>query len=122
MCAPSWWHLYGARAPELYGYAVKVLSQSVNTCCAKRELAACDCIRSLKRTKMNAGRAESLVYVHYNHRLFTRSREDYQGMYQNWDNFIIDDNLEIDVEAIKEREYAKLGDNRSIERQSMTYI
>lgn len=121
MSALSWWHLYGASAPELYGLAIKVLSQCVNTCCADRELATCDYIRNVKRNKTNVGRAESLVYVHYNHRLFTRNREDYEGLYQNWDNFLTDDNLEIDVEAIEEREYAKLRGNEIFETQSRPY-
>lgn len=121
MSALSWWHLYGASAPELYGLAIKVLSQCVNTCCADRELATCDYIRNVKRNKTNVGRADSLVYVHYNHRLFTRNREDYEGLYQNWDNFLTDDNLEIDVEAIEEREYAKLRGNEIFETQSRPY-
>ncbi|KAI8524209.1 hypothetical protein RHMOL_Rhmol13G0132400 [Rhododendron molle] len=61
--------------PVLLSFMVLPLRFYLNvltyTCCAERELAACDCIRSVKRTKMNAGRKESLVYVHYNHQLFT---------------------------------------------------
>ena len=57
---------------------------------------------------MNADRAKSLVYVHYNHRLLTRYREDYGGTYKNYDSFINDDNLEKDMEALEDREYVLL--------------
>ncbi|GMP88719.1 hypothetical protein CsSME_00040602 [Camellia sinensis var. sinensis] len=70
---------------------------------------------------MNAGRAESLVYVHYNHRLLTRNREDYEGPYWNWDNFLTDDNLEIDLEAIEDKEYAMLHGNEIKAAQSSPF-
>ena len=34
--------------------------------------------------------------------------EDYEGRYKNWDNFVNDDNLEKDMEALENREYALL--------------
>lgn len=83
--------------------AIKVLSQCINPTCADIELATCEYIRNVKKNKMDAGRAESLVYVHYNHQLLTRNREDYEGSYWNWDNFLTDDNLEIDAEAIEDK-------------------
>ncbi|PSR89905.1 50S ribosomal protein [Actinidia chinensis var. chinensis] len=121
MSALSWWHLYGASAPELYGLAIKVLSQCVKTSCAKRELATCEYILNVKKNKMNTGRAESLVYVHYNHRLLTRNREDYEGLYRNWDSLLTDDNLEVDVEAIEERECAVLHSNEVNSAQSLPF-
>lgn len=108
MSAISWWHLHGASAPELYSLAIKVLSQCVNMACAEREMPTCEYIRGINKNKMNAGRAESFVYIHYNHRLLTRKREDYDGLYRNWDYYVADDNLEVDVEAIEDKECARL--------------
>ncbi|KAL3849608.1 hypothetical protein ACJIZ3_011490 [Penstemon smallii] len=111
MSALSWWHLYGASAPELYGLAVKVLSQSVKTSCVERELPTSDYICNVKQNIMNGGRADYLLYVHFNNRLLTRCREDYEGVYKNWDYFLDDDNLEMDMEAIENREYTALCSN-----------
>lgn len=121
MSALSWWHLYGASAPELYSLAVKVLSQCVNTTCGERDLMTFDYIRNVKSNVMNAGRAESLLYVHFNHRLLTRYREDYEGLYKNWDYFVNDDNLEIDMDAIEDREYAMLTTNEDIALPLLTF-
>lgn len=57
---------------------------------------------------MNAGHAESFVYVHYNHRLLRRCREDYEGLCKNWNDLIFDDNLKIDMIAVEDTEYALL--------------
>lgn len=57
---------------------------------------------------MNAGHAESFVYVHYNHRLLRRCREDYEGLCKNWNDLIFDDNLKIDMIAVEDTEYAVL--------------
>ncbi|OVA14104.1 dTDP-4-dehydrorhamnose reductase [Macleaya cordata] len=113
LSAIQWWDLYGVVAAELYNVAVKVLSQSVNTSCAERALNTYGYINSVKRNRMNTGRAESLVYVHYNHRLLSRYREDYEVSYKNWDSFADDDNLDNYMEAIEEREHRSLHEDGS---------
>ncbi|XP_059628538.1 uncharacterized protein LOC132271233 [Cornus florida] len=108
MSAVAWWNLYGVAAPELYALAIKVLSQTVNTSCAERVWSTYGYIHSVKRNKLNADRAESLVYVHYNNRLLTRYREDYEKSYTNWDDFAYEDDLDNDLESIDKREQATL--------------
>ncbi|XP_028074197.1 uncharacterized protein LOC114276609 [Camellia sinensis] len=92
MDALSWWHLYGGAAPELYSLALKVLSQSVNTSCAERCWSTYSYIHNVKRNRLNVDRAEKLVFVHYNHRLLSRYREDYEN-FKNWDAHPEDANI-----------------------------
>lgn len=113
MSALAWWDMYGVTYAELYQLAVKILSQSVNTSCAERAWSTYAYIHSAKRNNFNADRAESLVYVHYNQRLLSRYRADYEGAYKNWDVYANDDNLENDIEDIENREYNLLYDARA---------
>ena len=55
--------------------------------------------------------AESLVYVHYNHRLLIRYQEDYERSYKNWDTYVEDNSMEIDMAEVEEREYALIFAN-----------
>ncbi len=118
MSAIAWWNLYGVAAPELYNLAVKVLSQSVNTSCAERVWSTYSYIHNVKRNKLNADRAESLVYVHYNNRLLTRYREDYESSYKNWDDFTYDDVLDNDMEAIHRKDHTFLYGDDDIRNSS----
>ncbi|CAL5328732.1 unnamed protein product [Camellia sinensis] len=110
MDALSWWHLYGGAAPELYSLALKVLSQSVNTSCAERCWSTYSYIHNVKRNRLNVDRAEKLVFVHYNHRLLSRYREDYEN-FKNWDAHPEDANIEEDIMAIEERDNVSLSDS-----------
>ncbi|KAK3037348.1 hypothetical protein RJ639_030446 [Escallonia herrerae] len=85
MEALAWWDMYGGGAPELHCLALKVLSQSVNSSCAERCWSTYSYIHNVKRNRLGAARAEKLVFVHYNGRLLTRFREDYESNYKNWD-------------------------------------
>jgi hypothetical protein len=58
--------MYGSFTINLHKLAVKVLSQVVNTSSAKRCRSTYSFIHGVKRNSLNADRAESLVYVHYN--------------------------------------------------------
>ncbi|XP_028116120.1 uncharacterized protein LOC114313889 [Camellia sinensis] len=53
MITLSWWHMYGGAAPELFSLSVKVLSQSVNTSCAKKCWSTYSYIHNLKKNKLN---------------------------------------------------------------------
>ncbi|KAL7206899.1 hypothetical protein ACSBR2_019576 [Camellia fascicularis] len=110
MDALSWWHLYGGAAPELYSLALKVLSQSVNTFCAERYWSTYSYIHIVKRNRLNVDRAEKLVFVHYNHRLLSRYKEDYEN-FKNWDAHPEDANIEEDIMAIEERDNVSLSDS-----------
>jgi hypothetical protein len=69
--AIEWWNMYGSPAKNLHKLAVKVLSQVVNTSFAERCWSTYSFIHNVKRNSLNADRAESLVYVHYNLRLLS---------------------------------------------------
>ena len=108
MEAISWWHMYGGVAPELYSLAIRVLSQGVNTSCAERCWSTYSYIHSVKRNRLNCDRAEKLVFVHYNHRLLSRYREDYES-FKNWDVYDDDANIEEPLPTtVKERDNAVL--------------
>jgi hypothetical protein len=62
---------YGSPTKILHKLAVKVLSQVINTSSAERCWSTYSFIHSVKRNNLNANRAESLVYVHYNLRLLS---------------------------------------------------
>ncbi|KAG5542096.1 hypothetical protein RHGRI_021825 [Rhododendron griersonianum] len=110
MTALSWWNLYGGVAPELFSLALKVLSQSVNTSCAERCWSTYSYIHTVKRNKLNVDRAEKLVFVHYNHRLLSRYKDDYEN-FKNWDANPEEPNIEEDVAAMEERERVSLSDS-----------
>jgi hypothetical protein len=57
-----------------------VLSQVVNTSSAERCWSTYSFIHGVKRNNLNADWAESLVYVHYNLRLFSSHYCDVGGM------------------------------------------
>ncbi|KAI8561094.1 hypothetical protein RHMOL_Rhmol04G0310100 [Rhododendron molle] len=110
MSALSWWHLYGGVAPELFSLALKVLSQIVNTSCAERCWSTYSFIHTVKRNRLNVDRAEKLVFVHYNHRLLSRYRDDYEN-FKNWDANPEEPNIEEDLAALEERERVSLPDS-----------
>ena len=51
------------------------------------------------------------MYVHYNHWLLTQYREDYERSYKNWDTYVEDNSMEIDMAEVEEREYALIFAN-----------
>lgn len=110
MSALSWWHLYGGVAPALLSLALKVLSQGVNSSCAERCWSIYSFIQNVKRNRLNNDQAEKLVFVHYNQRLLSRYRNDYE-QYKNWDMFADDANIEEDLMTIEERENMPLSES-----------
>ncbi|KAG5517474.1 hypothetical protein RHGRI_005540 [Rhododendron griersonianum] len=111
MTALSWWHLYGGVAPELFSLALKVLSQSVNTSCVERCWSTYSYIHTVKRNKLNVDRAEKLVFVHYNHRLLSRYKDDYDENFKNWDANPEEPSIKEDVAAMEEGERVSLSDS-----------
>ena len=108
MEAISWWHMYRGVAPELYSLPIRVLSQGVNTSCAERCWRTYSDIHSVKRNMLNCDRTEKLVFVHYNHRLLSRYREDYES-FKNWDVYDDDANIEEPLPTtVEERDNAAL--------------
>ncbi|KAL7222251.1 hypothetical protein ACSBR1_024041 [Camellia fascicularis] len=101
--------MYCGATPELFSLAVKVLSQSVNTC-AERCWSTYSYIHNVKRNKLNVDRAEKLIFVHYNHRLLTRYRDDYEG-FKNWDAYLEDANIEKDFTTIEQMDNVSLSNS-----------
>ena len=100
MGAIEWWNMYGSPAKNLHKLAVKVLSQVVNTSSAERCWSTYSFIHNVKRNSLNADRAESLVYVHYNLRLLSHYCDagEESALYNfkrdmNWDNNLEETNL-----------------------------
>jgi hypothetical protein len=67
----AWWNFYGGGTPQLQCLATRVFSQVVNTSSVERCWSTYSFIHNVKRNRLNAGRAKSLVYVHYNLRLLS---------------------------------------------------
>lgn len=118
MSALQWWHMYGGGAPELYSLAIRVLSQGVNTSSAERCWSTYSYIHSAKRNRLNNDRAEKLVFVHYNHRLLSRYRDDYES-FKNWDIYDEEANTGEAFETMEEREQVVLSDSED-EIQAIT--
>ncbi|KAF7146994.1 hypothetical protein RHSIM_Rhsim03G0186400 [Rhododendron simsii] len=90
--------------------ALRVLSQGVDTSYTERCWSTYSYIHSVKRNRLNCDRAEKLVFVHYNHRLLSRYRADYES-FKNWDVFDGDTNIEEPMPTVGERENVILSDS-----------
>jgi hypothetical protein len=96
--AIEWSNMYGSPTKNLHKLAVKVLSQVVNTSFAERCWSTYSFIHSVKRNNLNADRAESLVYVHYNLRLLLHycdaDGNAFSKRDMTWDNNLEETNLQ----------------------------
>jgi hypothetical protein len=85
----------------------------VNTSSAKRCWNTYSFIHNVKRNRLNAGRPESLVYVHYNLQLLSHyceeAKEDIN--LKRWDNHPEEDNLEDGVMLLEKLENALFDDD-----------
>lgn len=82
----SWWLNHGASTPMLQQIALKLLGQPCSSSCCERNWSTYSFINSMKRNKIQPGRAEDLVYVHNNLRLLSRKAEEYaKGETRMWD-------------------------------------
>ncbi|KAK1438667.1 hypothetical protein QVD17_04476 [Tagetes erecta] len=86
MDAIDWWGTYGAETPELAEVAKRVLSQPITSSSAERNWSTYSYIHSVKRNRLNAKRADKLVFIHSNIRLISRFSESYKsGPSKKWD-------------------------------------
>ena len=98
----SWWSTYGSETPELAEIAVKVLSQPITSSSAERVWSTYSYIHNIKRNRLNALRADKLVFIHSNLRLISRFTKSYtNGPYRMWDidpesSYIEDSTLRMD--------------------------
>ncbi|XP_062011882.1 uncharacterized protein LOC133728490 [Rosa rugosa] len=86
MDAIDWWSTYGSQVPQLAEVAQKVLAQPVSSSSAERNWSTYSYIHNVKRNRLNAERADKLVFIHSNIRLLSRFSEGYNnGTYKRWD-------------------------------------
>ena len=95
---------------------MKVFSQVVNTSSVERCWSTYSFILNVKRNNLNADRAESLVYVHYNLRLLSHYCDvGESALYNNkrdmtWENNPEETNLEDGAIVLERLEEELLGD------------
>jgi hypothetical protein len=113
--AIEWWNMYGSSAKTLHKFAVKVLSQVVNTSSAERCWSTYSFIHNVKRNNLNADRVESLVYVHYNLRLLSHYYDAEGNAFckrdMTWDNNPEETNLEDGTIVLERLEEELLSDH-----------
>ncbi|XP_074327630.1 uncharacterized protein LOC141665546 [Apium graveolens] len=82
----SWWSTYGSETPQLAGVAFKILSQPISSSSAERVWSTYSYIHSVKQNRLNAARADKLVFIHFNACLLSRCSESYKkGPSKKWD-------------------------------------
>ena len=109
----EWWNMYGSSCTVLHKWAIKVLSQVVNSSSAERCWSTYSYIHNVKRNSLNDSRAESLVFVHYNLRLLTHYCDAAKSnrSFVTWDNNPEEANLEEGAIALEHLEVELLGDD-----------
>ncbi|XP_074355789.1 uncharacterized protein LOC141695443 [Apium graveolens] len=82
----SWWSTYGSETPQLAEVAFKILSQPISSSSAERVWSTYSYIHSAKQNRLNAARADKLVFIHFNACLLSRCSESYKkGPSKKWD-------------------------------------
>lgn len=72
----NWWVNFGAQTPFLQTLAFRLLGQPSSSSCVERNWSTYAFIHSLRRNKLTTSRAQDLVYIHNNLRLFSRNPND----------------------------------------------
>ncbi|KAL4383909.1 hypothetical protein GQ457_15G017470 [Hibiscus cannabinus] len=81
----SWWSTYASETPELAEIAIRVLSQPISSSSAERVWSTYSYIHNIKRNRLNAKRADKLVFIHSNIRLLSRFTTSYkEGPCKKW--------------------------------------
>jgi hypothetical protein len=111
----EWWNMFGSPAKTLHKLVVKVLSQVVNTSSAERCWSTYSFIHSVKTNNLNADRAKSLVYVHYNLRLLSHYCDVEGNAFckrdMTWDNNLEESNLQDGTLVLERLEEELLSDH-----------
>jgi hypothetical protein len=95
----AWWATHGAAWPPLQEFAMRILSQVTSSSCCERNWSTYGNLYSLKKSRLEQSRAESMVYVQTNLRLIYRQREEWlKGKTKMWDVFPNDMGLDDIVE------------------------
>ena len=97
--AHGWWATHGAACPLLQQLAMRILSQVTSSSCCERNWSTYGNLYSLKKSRLEQSRAETMVYVHSNLRLIYRKRQEWmKGKTKMWDVFPDDMGLDNTVE------------------------
>ena len=95
----SWWANHGATSPPLQQLAMRLLSQVTSSSCCERNWSTYGNLHTMKKSRLEQSRAETMVYVHTNLRLIYRQREEWlKGKTKMWDVFPDDMGLDNSVE------------------------
>ena len=95
----AWWETHGATCPLLQQLTMRLLSQVTSSSCCERNWSTYGNFYSLKKSRLEQSRAETMVYVHNNLRLIYRQREEWvKGKTKMWDVFPDDMGLDNSVE------------------------
>jgi hypothetical protein len=94
-----WWATHGAACPILQQLALRVLSQVTSSSCCERNWSTYGNLYSVKKSRIEQSRAETMVYVHTNLRLIYRKRQEWlKGKTKMWDVFPDDMGLDSSIE------------------------
>ena len=95
----AWWETHGEICPPLQKLAMRILSQVTSSSCCERNWSTYGNLYSLKKSRLDQSRAESMVYVHTNLRIIYKQREEWvKGKTKMWDVFLDDMGLDNSVE------------------------
>ena len=95
----SSWETHGETSPPLQQLAMRLLSQVTSSSCCERNWSTYGNLYSVKRSRPEQSRAETLVYVHTNLRLIYSQRDEWlKGKTKMWDVFPDDMGLDNSVE------------------------
>ena len=71
----NWWATYGATCPILQKLALRIISQVTLSSSCERNWSTYGNLYSLKKSRLEQSRAETMVYVHTNlHLIYKRGR------------------------------------------------
>jgi len=95
----SWWKNHGATSPPLQQLAMRLLSEVTSSYCCERNWSTNGNLCSVKKSRLEQSRVETMVYVHTNLRLIYRQREEQlRGKTKMWDVFPDDMGLDTTIE------------------------
>ncbi|KAH9294427.1 hypothetical protein KI387_040363, partial [Taxus chinensis] len=94
----AWWGTHGAACPILQPLAMRVLTQVTSSSCCERNWSTYGNLHSLKKSRLEQSRAETMVYVHSNLLIYRMKDEWLKGRTKMWDAFPDDTCLDNTVE------------------------
>ena len=73
----AWWEAHGVTSLILQNLALRVISQVTSSSFCERNWSTYGNLCSVKKSRLEQSRAESMVYVHSNLRLIYRKKEEW---------------------------------------------